>query len=61
MKVPRIKECKAHFECRLSWYKWTHPRGKDDAGVIVLGEIVAASGDKEVLAGTAQEKMQRMR
>ncbi len=61
VKVPRIKECKAHFECRLCWHKQTHPRGDDDAGVVVLGEIAAASGDEEVLAGTPMEKIQRMK
>lgn len=61
VKVPRIKECKAHFECRLCWHKQTHLRGKDDAGVIVLGEVVAASGDEGVLVGSAPEKIQRMK
>ena len=60
VNVPRIKECVAHFECRLCWHKQTHRRGKDDAGVIVLGEVVAASGDGEILVGNAQEKIQRM-
>jgi len=61
VKVPRIKECNAYYECRLCWHKQTHPRGKGDAGVIVLGEIVAASGDEEVIAGTALQKIQRMK
>jgi len=61
VKVPRIKECKAHFECRLCWHKQTHLRGNDDAGVIVLGEVVAASGDEEVLSGSAPKKVQGMK
>ena len=61
VKVPRIEECKAHFECRLCWYKETHPRGQDDMGVMVLGEIVAASGDAEILGGTSPEKIGKMR
>jgi flavin reductase (DIM6/NTAB) family NADH-FMN oxidoreductase RutF len=61
VKVPRIEECKAHFECRLRWHKETHRRGQDDTGVLVLGEIVAASGDNDVLAGTSPEKVERMR
>ena len=64
VSVPRIKECKAHFECRLCWHKQTHARPaykKDDVGMIVLGEIVAASGDEDVLAGTVLEKIQRMK
>lgn len=60
VKAPRIEECKAHFECRLCWIKETHPRGQDDTGVLVLGEIVAVSGDKDVLAGTSPEKVERM-
>jgi flavin reductase (DIM6/NTAB) family NADH-FMN oxidoreductase RutF len=61
VKAPRIVECKAHFECRLCWYKETHRRGQDDAGVLVLGEIVAASGDKDILEGTSPEKVARMK
>jgi flavin reductase (DIM6/NTAB) family NADH-FMN oxidoreductase RutF len=61
VKAPRIEECKAHFECRLCWYKETHARGQDDAGVLVLGEIVAASGDADVLVGTSPEKVEKMK
>jgi flavin reductase (DIM6/NTAB) family NADH-FMN oxidoreductase RutF len=61
VKVPRIEECKAHLECRLCWYRETHPRGQDDTGVLVLGEIVAISGDQDVLAGTSPEKVEGMR
>jgi flavin reductase (DIM6/NTAB) family NADH-FMN oxidoreductase RutF len=59
--VPRIEECKAHFECKLCWYKETHPRGQDDVGILVLGEIVAASGDSDVLTGTSPEKVEEMK
>jgi len=61
VNVPRIEECKAHFECRLCWYKETHPRGQEDTGVLVLGEIVAASGDQDVLKGLSPEKVERMK
>jgi flavin reductase (DIM6/NTAB) family NADH-FMN oxidoreductase RutF len=61
VKVPRIEECKAHFECRLCWHKETHRRGQDDTGVLVLGEIVAASGNQDVLGGTSPEKVERMK
>ena len=61
VKVPRIEECKAHFECRLCWYKETHNRGQDDTGVLVLGEIVTASGDRDILTGTSPEKVERMK
>jgi len=60
VKVPRVKECKAHLECRLCWHKRTHVRGNDDAGVIVLGEVVATSGDEGVLSGSAPKKVQCM-
>jgi len=61
VNVPRVQECRAHFECKLCWYRETHRRGKDDAGVLVLGEIVAASGDEQVLSGTSPEKIQEMK
>ena len=61
VNVPRVKECRAHFECRLCWYRETHRRGEHDAGVLVLGEIVAASGDEQVLRGTSPEKMRAMK
>jgi flavin reductase (DIM6/NTAB) family NADH-FMN oxidoreductase RutF len=61
VKAPRIEECKAHFECRLVWCKETHRRGEDDSGVLVLGEIVAASGDPDILAGTSPEKVDSMK
>ncbi len=61
VKVPRIEECKAHFECRVCWCKETHNRGQDDTGVLVLGEIVAASGDQDVLEGTSPEKVEKMK
>jgi len=61
VKVPRIEECKAHFECRVCWHRETHPRGQDDTGMLVLGEIVAASGEYDVVAGTSPEKVERMR
>ena len=61
VKVPRIEECKAHFECRLCWYRETHHREQDDSGVLVLGEIVAASGDNDILTGTSSEKVEKMK
>jgi flavin reductase (DIM6/NTAB) family NADH-FMN oxidoreductase RutF len=61
VKAPRIEECKAHFECRVCWWRETHGRGQDDRGVLVLGEIVAASGDEDILGGTSPEKIENMR
>ena len=61
VKAPRIEQCKAHLECRLHWHKQTHLIGKNNTGIIILGKVVASSGDKEVLTGTAPEKIQGMK
>lgn len=54
---PRIEECKAHLECALAWYKEV-----DDSGAILFcGRVVAASGDRDVLIGDIESKMERMR
>jgi len=47
VKPPRIKECKIHYECICKWIK-------DN---IILGEIVSASADKEVLKGQGLHKL----
>ncbi len=39
MKPPRIKECRAHIECKVLW---TKPIG---SSCLVLGEIVSISAD----------------
>ncbi len=61
VKPPRVAECKAYFECRLCWHRESHRRGQEDAGVIVLGEIVAASGDEDALSGTSSDKVASMK
>ncbi len=54
---PRIEECKAHLECTLEWYKEV-----DESGAILFcGRVVAASGDRDILTGDIESKMERMR
>lgn len=57
VKPPRIRECKAHLECKLEWYK----EFGSDGGIIFCGRIVAASGDRDILIGDIEEKMAKMR
>jgi flavin reductase (DIM6/NTAB) family NADH-FMN oxidoreductase RutF len=53
---PRIAECKAHFECRVAWHKETDDKG----GVLIAGQVVAASADQDVTAGDIQAKIDAM-
>ncbi|MDP4093413.1 MAG: flavin reductase [Bacillota bacterium] len=46
----RIKECVAHYECKL---EWTKPLG--NGHVLVCGEIVSASVDEGLLTGDLKE------
>jgi flavin reductase (DIM6/NTAB) family NADH-FMN oxidoreductase RutF len=57
VRVPRIKECKVHLECKLEWYKEVG----DEGMILFCGRIVAASGDQEVLTGDAVSKMAHLR
>lgn len=61
VNVPRVKECLAYFECKVRWYKETHHRGENDTGIIVLGEIVAASAEEDVVYGNSLEKILNMK
>jgi flavin reductase (DIM6/NTAB) family NADH-FMN oxidoreductase RutF len=61
VKAPRVAECKAHFECQVCWCKESHSCGADTVAMLVLGRIVAASADADVLGGTSSEKMARLR
>ena len=54
---PRIKECKAHFECTLEWFKEVDKKG----GIFFCGRIVSASGDREALIGDIESKMGNLR
>jgi len=46
VRPPRVKECGAHYECLLDWYK---------EGLIV-GKVVAVSVDKSLMDGTDNRK-----
>jgi len=50
VKPPRIKECKAHFECILKWHR-------ED---IFVGRVVAASADDDVLEGSVVESQKNL-
>jgi flavin reductase (DIM6/NTAB) family NADH-FMN oxidoreductase RutF len=49
VKPPRVKECKAHAECRLSWYKEL-----GENSVVFIGRVVALSVGEEAFD---EEKM----
>jgi flavin reductase (DIM6/NTAB) family NADH-FMN oxidoreductase RutF len=51
VKPPRIKECKAHIECRVLWTKII------GSACLVLGSIEAISIDKEVEALDVKERV----
>ena len=57
VKPPRIKECKAHLECKLEWYKEVDKKG----AILFCGRVVAASADPDVLTGGIAEKMEHMK
>lgn len=46
VKPPRIKECKLHLECKLAWRRDT----------IIVGNVVAASADEDLIQETAEER-----
>lgn len=50
VKPPRIKECKLHLECKLKWRK-------DN---IIVGEVVAASADEDLIHGTVEERQMKL-
>jgi len=54
---PRIEECKAHLECTLEWFKEVGEEG----AILFCGRVVAASGDRDVLTGDIESKMETMR
>jgi flavin reductase (DIM6/NTAB) family NADH-FMN oxidoreductase RutF len=58
VKPPRIKECKAHFECKLEWFRYVDKEGK---AIVFCGRIVAASANKEVLTGNVESKTKLMK
>jgi flavin reductase (DIM6/NTAB) family NADH-FMN oxidoreductase RutF len=55
VNVNRIKECQLHFECVV---EWTKEAGKH---FIVLGKVVAATGNKEVLTDDYRLKFESLK
>jgi len=47
VRPSRVKECLAHYECLLDWYK----------GSLIVGKVVAVSADKSLLDKTDSRKM----
>jgi flavin reductase (DIM6/NTAB) family NADH-FMN oxidoreductase RutF len=50
VKPPRIEECKLHLECKLKWRK-------DN---IIVGEVVAASADDDLIQGSVEERQMKL-
>ena len=50
VKPPRIEECKLHLECKLQWRKDT----------IIVGEVVAASADEDLIQGSVEERQMKL-
>ena len=50
VKPPRIEECKLHLECRLKWRK-------DN---IIVGDVVAASADEDLIRGSVEERQMKL-
>lgn len=50
VKPPRIKECKFHMECKLKWRR-------DN---IIVGEVVAASADEDLIHCSVEERQKRL-
>jgi len=50
VEPPRIEECKLHLECKLEWYRDT----------IIVGEVVAASADEDLIQGSVEEKQMKL-
>lgn len=47
VKPPRIKECVAHYECVLDWYR----------EALIVGKTVAVSVDESLIGGRDSRKM----
>lgn len=63
VKPPRIKECRAHAECILEWYKELGPSVNNGSSIIIMGKVVAASADEDILdvdCETRQAKLKQM-
>lgn len=54
VKPPRIKECKAHIECKILW---TKPIG---SSCLILGEIILISVDEKIEQLGAKDKLMEL-
>lgn len=67
VRPPRIAECRAHLECEVTLLHETSTHGDlgtktPQSDVLVLGRIVAASADEEIVrAPTHAERVKRIR
>jgi len=50
VKPPRIQECKLHMECKFRWCR-------DN---IIVGEVVAASADDDLIQGSVEERQVKL-
>ena len=57
VSAPRVKECYAHYECRLDWFK---PLEEElPVNNLVLGSIVNAVVDEDFLLHEVQENYKK--
>ncbi len=50
VEPPRISECRLHLECKLKWHRDT----------IIIGKVVAASADKDLVQSGPEERQSRL-
>jgi len=50
VKPPRIEECKLHLECKFGWHREN----------IIVGEVVAASADDDLIQCSTEERQLRL-
>jgi flavin reductase (DIM6/NTAB) family NADH-FMN oxidoreductase RutF len=55
IKPPRIKECKAHFECKVDWMK------EIGGHSLVVGNVIAVSIDEDCITRNYELKINKLR
>lgn len=63
VKPPIIKECRAHAECKLEWYKELGPSIDSGTSVLIAGRIISSSIDNDLIdldCETRQAKIKQM-
>lgn len=53
VRVPRVKECFAHLECKLDWIK--NVESEEKVNALIQGSIVSAAIDEAVLSNDMKE------